>query len=307
MSQSNIYYGLGVPTSSIYIPSLLNLTTSLTGSGRVAAGIADTFIGIPEYRSSSSFVPFKDNDQFASDGKSQGASFFSTGSNIENFTTPLWSKNKIEIPLNVSSDSTIKIRRDINYNSYQMGYFNFANRTWEGIGVGYDVKLLTDQACPDRLTLITHSCAGFATSLMVPRDSPWHIRGMGEVIQSFGFPYATKYHATSSQLLSLKNIIDKPFFVEKFVLFVSATFAGSATSISETITRNALEENNTNLFPIAANTFFIMNQRSKQNFSKPSFGASVTTFVTTFSPTSSQISKNGPDVYVDTIRDIIGF
>lgn len=308
-TQSNIYFGLGVPTASLYIPRLTYLTTSLTmtGSAAVRAGIVDTFFENQRYNIvSQAFVPYKDNDQFQADGKSTGGSFWLTGTNIEGLTAPVWSKTKLEIPITVTTNSTFKIRRDVNNDSYQMGYFNFSSKTWEGAGLGFDLKMFNDQATtPGLSAMLTHSLCGFATAMMTPRDSAWHIRALGEQVESFGFPFASKYHATSSQLFPMRNLINKPFLVEKFVVMVSASFSGSISSYSESMTRPF--ETNTNLFPIASNTFFIMNQKTKQNFVKPFTGITSTLGIYSTCPTSSQISKNGSVVFVDTIRDVLGY
>lgn len=253
-----------------------------------------------------SLTPFRDSQQYAADGKSAAGAFYSTGSNIEGLTGPVWSKNKIEIPLNCSAQSGISIRRDILSHSYQMGYFNFESGKWEGIGQGFDPKQFTDSiATADDLAHATHSMAAFAPSVLLPRDSRAHVRAMGESIQTYGFPFAWKYHATSSQLFHMSGAIDKPFLVEKFVVMVSASFAGSAASFSESITRNDAVETNTNLFPMAANTFFILTQKERQNVSKPFYYSTIP--VTSNVPSSSQISKGGSLTYITTTRDVLGY
>jgi hypothetical protein len=212
-----------------------------------------------------SLTPFRDSQQYAADGKSSGGVFYATGTNMEGLTGPVWSKNRIEIPLNVSVQSKISIRRDTANSSYQMGYFNFASGTWEGIGQGFDPKQFTNSISTfDDRAHATHSMAAFAPSMLLPRDSKAHVEAMGEPIQTYGFPFAWKYHATASQLYHMTGVIDKPFLVEKFVVMVSASFSGSVSSFSQSVSRDDFTETHTNLFTMAANTFFILNQKENQ-------------------------------------------
>lgn len=253
-----------------------------------------------------SLTPFRDSQQYGADGKSSGGVFYTTGTNIEGLAGPVWSKNKIEIPLNVSTQSKISIRRDVLNTSYQVGYFNFAAGTWEGIGQGLDPKQFTNSiSAIDDMAHSTHSIAAFGPSMLLPRDSRAHVQALGEPIQTYGFPFAWKYHATASQLYHMTGAIDRPFLVEKFVVMVSASFSGSVSSFSESVTRQASIETHTNLFTMAANTFFIMNQRENQEVNKPFYYNTIPVYATT--PTSSQISKNGSLTHITTTRDLIGY
>jgi hypothetical protein len=140
------------------------------------------------------------------------------------------------------------------------------------------------------------------------------VAGAGHVVNDFGFPFGPRYHATSSQLLNMSQYINKPFLLEKFVLLISASFSGNLDgyrtptgSYDFTSPQSpfpVLPELNEPL-PFAMNTFFIMNQRKGGNFSRRTgiLNANASHDV----PSTLRLSKGGPDIFVDTTRDVVTY
>jgi len=273
LTQSNIYYGLGVPTSSIYIPSLLNLTTSLTGSGRVVAGISDTFLSIPQYRGSSSFVPFKDNDQFAAVEKGFSDPFWATGSNIEGFTAPIWSKNKIEIDFTPLTASSLTGSRGQQSSSY-MGYYNFSLRKWTPLRPAGIIGGRFDPGSEARVgggVDYSQQLWGFSAShnkhYSIGIGNDWKfLLNHGRPISTFGFPFSGIFEATSSNLIPMSGFIDRPFVVEKIMVIMSASFRLSTLpgTLDDAFDLNG-DPFYTTDFGVSSsyviNNFFLLNQR----------------------------------------------
>lgn len=94
--------------------------------------------------------------------------------------------------------------------------------------------------------------------------------GAGQPIDDFGFPFAAKYHATSSQTIKMNKYIKKPFAVERiavdfdnveYTLFDTAynMLSGSATT-----DENYLNFITSSIAPGVINNFFVLNQRRNQ-------------------------------------------
>ena len=155
--------------------------------------------------------------------------------------------------------------------------------------------------------------------------------GLSSPVTTFGFPFHPKFHATGSQTLNLKHLIDRPFLVEKIAyqfranLYESAsiqTFVGGDTETSSSYgsDSNYLQSAFIN---IPTPTFFLLNQRK---CSLPysivndlnvialadEEGPIVNTFQYTASIPSnfyltSMTNGSGPATFVDDTRDLVTF
>jgi hypothetical protein len=145
--------------------------------------------------------------------------------------------------------------------------------------------------------------------------------GWASPTDTFGFPLHPKYHATGSQQLDAENIVDRPFLVEKIVY----EFSASMPNLQSRLTSNDYEG--------SGGTFFILNQRkanpnpgqeisytkayiySRLNgilitaYSIPSRGGNylIKSYNNGGIPRNLQLSRSGPQVYVDTVRDLVTF
>lgn len=82
------------------------ISSSLVGTGSLVKGITDQNLNMFEDVSPSTITPFKEVDLYAAEGKSTGASFYASGSEVSNvgegFDQPLWSKDRIVVDLTVA-------------------------------------------------------------------------------------------------------------------------------------------------------------------------------------------------------------
>lgn len=265
---SSIYFGLGLSTTSPYITTLSYLTGTLTGSGRVVAGVADNFM---EFSGSSPNEPFRDDDQFAADRKGFGDPFWATGSSYEGLTAPLWSKNKVEIdftPTTVSS-LTGSQAAAAGVSSY-VGYYDFAARKWQplinvaaaggevdGAGTSYN-ELLWGFSASHNVKYQVLPTATTARGFL----------GRGRPMSTYGFPFSTRWEATSSNSIPVSNYITRPFLVEKIFVMMSASFSLSTRPGGLDDARDFNTDPFYNTPKISCsyviNNMFILNQRSGQ-------------------------------------------
>lgn len=285
----------------------------LPTTGNIRSQVID---GLPfmHFTPGQELTPFRDNDQPAADGKSSTDPFFTTGSADllvgGGFSSPLWSKNKIEIDLPVTSTTTFSIVRgspdtvilgpNDSFHS-PMGYYNFTNKIWEPIGIGFQVDRTTLTDAVEYLTV------GFFNGLL-PRSTVASVQGMGYCGSDFGFPYHPKYHATSSQTLDMSQYINEPFLLEKAIITIGSA-SWTIGSIDLTLPGLGLTG--------SANTFFLLNQRKNQNYSYTKNIVTAINGTIEITSISSSIPRNVPitfdqytnskTTYVDTVRDILGF
>lgn len=327
---TGIYYGLGLPTNSKFIKHPTEQTTSLFGTGKVVKGIGDS---AATFTPGQSLAPFIDNNHPAVDGKSSGNSFYATGSKVEDvgpgFDQPLWSKTKIEIDLSVNGVSSFNTffsmsgaEGFLSGVNYPMAYYNFNSKGWEGIGVGRPHKGEGGLS-----TAAEFNVQGFAPGII---DLPGAVQltsshdkvmfkmfefqsGAGRVTDKFGFPFAARYHATSSQTYSLANVINEPFILEKIVFDFSGALNfdpeiqnGSPGVVDGDFILTA------SFVPAAVSNFFILNQRRPH-----SLQYTISSYVenpfdnpdsfTHTLPTSSLLTSGSIRTYVDSIRDLVSF
>ncbi len=281
-------------------------------TGSIVKGVGDN----PEwvhFSPGQEMQPFHDEQQFAADAK--GASvqnpFFATGSAEtlvgEGFNSPLWSKNKIEIPIPVATDTELYVatgklgnKFETSYNS-PMAYYNFQTNTWEPIGVGLPLNVTSSLE-----DYYGYYPIGFPNSLLPVLTRKSQLSNIGYAGNGFGFPFHPKFHATASQTLDMSKYITETFVLEKAVLEMG-NLTYELVDIDSTIISSR------NPVSVSCATFFILNQRYNQNYN---YNFEFNQF-TVRKPVSASVPINYPltkDDYdsnkttsVDTVRDIIGF
>lgn len=258
-----------------------DISSSLTGSGFIRKDISDSFIN---YYTSGVISPYVDYNNFAADGKSTNSSYYSTGSIVseagEGFDEPLWSKDKIEIDISSRFVSTHKTyisysnTQSMTPNSehfgkhYNMCYYNFANKCWDGIGTGVPFG---------NTSLYPYSTIGFNPGLINFRraalfsnpKAPYSITASfeqmsaaGNPTTTFGFPFHPKFHATSSQIYTINEEIAGPFLAEKVVIYLSAAFSyyPEIYTTSSYFDPNFVTELIMTTVPACINNIFLLNQ-----------------------------------------------
>lgn len=297
---TEILYPSMLPSGSVFVED--ELVTTLSASGKVRIGISDTFIAHTSVQQT--LESFRDNDNPAADGLSNGNVFYATGSNPSLFGSafqqPLWSKTKIEISTNIAVETSIQMVTGTaggGGESYDMAYYNFDSQRWEGIGRGAKIEDYTNAGVALQFATI-----GFCPSLLLGQGQGEQISA-GAVCRNFGFPHHPKFHATSSQTFSMEDKISSPFLVEKIVMEVSATY-DSGNDIAGTD------------FPLAANaainTMFILVQQEGANFTSIGqtwnlAGTPVLTELDSSIPQTINLTVGGGNTLVNTTRSILTF
>jgi len=288
--------------------------------------------------------------------------FFTRGSTLGPLDEPLSAKDKIIIDLTPVETTSIwhypKNPNPLGSNNHQMMYYNFSDKKWDKLGFGtvYNDSAPTIQQWLDRHYIgFSQNCNN--QSNLNPDDATYSIEiydpqlkssydqvigegtgagskrafidsGYASPIDTFGFPFHPKYHATSSQTLDVSSIVDRPFLVEK----ITYEFSGSAPKmgiLSGAVYYPGPNLNRTFISPSA--TFFILNQR-KSNPDPGQESAFTNVYIgsTNFSadiylppkdqtdfrieryenggiPQNRVLSLGAPPTYVDSVRDLVTF
>ncbi len=254
--------------------------------------------------------------------------FFTRGSVSGSLDETLGVKDKIEIDLTPTIATTLKYTNTASIPTYGMAYYNFSQRRWEGVGTGYSSIDALALGGGNSLASFDAFHAGFSQSCFM--GYPATESGWASCTDTFGFPVHPKYHATSSQALGVSSLVDRPFIVEKIVYEFSASSGGSARILPGNhpiATGNKMINN-------CGGTFFILNQRvanpdpgqdtsytsyyfanvSGDPYASPGWTGPLDSsysplgaIYTSSLPVNRVISRGGPSVYVDTVRDLITF
>lgn len=306
-TSSNDYIpAVGFPVGNIWLTNSQSndLTGSIITTGSVRPEITD---GLPffHFTPGQDITPFRDSDNPAVDGKTYNNSFYATGSAVqdigEGFTSPLWSKNKIEIDFTPSETHEVAITNTTGNNTnFPMMYWNKNTKLWEGIGLGKEFDDYTDLNVDGLKKLLQDLPIGFATSILgadgltiftISNDSRAGYL-FGSPVSNFGFPTHAKFHGSSSNEILMSDYITEPFLLEKIVLYVSA----------------ALDCNNlqSDIYS-AITTFFILNQRKisskiSQEIEYYADAFDIQTFIT-----GNSIPQTFNQKVVNTSRDLISF
>ena len=229
----NMLYPLGVNSSSPFISGGIaspNILNGIIAPGTASAGIADLHV---RFTPGENISPFDESRVYID----ESIGFYSTGTitgTMAGFTQRLASKESIVIDCNPTTETTVVFSTGTqpNASGYDAGvnsglaYYNFESSHWNVVGdltTGSSVDYNNSQ-----VSLRTGSYLAMSPSLYSKVSiTPGNIRdfneGIGSPIDYAGFPYATKFNATSSQLYNTSASIDSPFLIEK----VTFEFSGS--------------------------------------------------------------------------------
>jgi len=280
-------------------------------TGSIVKGVGDNQEWV-HFSPGQEMQPFHDQQQFAADAKGAVVQnpFFATGSAIahvgEGFSSPLWSKNKIEIPIPVATNTELSVNTGMLGNGFEttysspMAYYNFQTNVWEPIGVGLPLNVITTLE-----DYYGYYPIGYPNSLLPIAVTKGDVSNIAYTGNGFGFPFHPKFHATGSQTLDISNYITEPFVLEKAVLQMG-NLSYELSDIDPTVISTVK--------PISAScaTFFILNQRYNQNFNYNfTFNDVGSTPVSASVPIDYSLTKDDFDLNVttrvDTVRDIVGF
>lgn len=275
-------------------------------TGSVAKGVGDEFVS---FTPGQDIAPFRDHANPAVDGKSSGNPFYETGSQQtvvgEGFDQPLWSKSKIEIDLTSRISNSFGVQNNLGNNeNYPMAYWNEDKKIWQGIGAGLEFQTYLsgtistpvpfEDPAQDIKNFVADQTIGFSNSTVPFTTLSVYAKYIGRITNTFGFPYAHKYHATSSNLIPLSRYINEPFVVEKIVLqFSGALDYPNMYSSSST--------------PGTTTNFFVLNQRQNTNYDFIERTAYTRYSSSTRFDEISNQRYTAPSSSVDSIRDLVTY
>lgn len=325
-----VSYPTTLKTGSFWLKP--NLTSSLTALATASLGVADAFVERLDH--APVYLPFVEQNLWESASSSFGDPFWKTGSNPIDaglgFSQPLSAKTKIVIDLTPSADTTFGYteipvagnRGRTHF--YPMVYFNFGSRQWERLGTGSLASGFASSSNADDVkTFLDRSMIGFLRGLEL---SVTGTRAACLPCTNFGFPVHPKFHATSSQLFSLSGSLRHPFLFEKFTYEFELSYSlGKKENVAfdRLLTYDSAGSNpdGTDALPTrhhaSVSTFFILNQRQPYSasvkhtsFIQQNIGASArqnAIVVRTQLPFRTVLSDAGPEVDVNTSRDLVTF
>ena len=245
------------------------------------------------HENTSSFKPFV---EIGIPELSRKESFFQTGSKVseiggQGFDAPLWSKTKIEIDLTPSVDHSFGITNFTSGSSnFLMAYWNKDTKKYEGIGNGNEFDKYKDDLTVTGLnTFLTEKAIGFGASMDAVTIEAGIISAsylIGNPINNFGFPNTSQYEATSSNCINMRDYINRPFLLEKMVLYFSGSL--NLNNYAYPGTQGCIS------------TFFVLNQR-KGTIKKL---RRTVQYNTTSSPNQSLIIENNNLPYT---RDLVNW
>jgi hypothetical protein len=228
----NLVYPTNLPASSKFVSGGVatpNILQGLTAAGTSSAGTADAHVSFTPGENISPFDESRiyiDND----------AEFYATGTasgTLPGFSQRLSSKTSFTIDINptTSTDVVFSTGTLPNASGYDEGvnsgiaYFNFADKRWEVIGdltTGSNVDYFNDALSVMTASMLASIGSQFWWTNAIPDPRPFN-ETIGGPSDLAGFPYATKFNATGSQLFDASSVLTAPFLLEKISIEFSGT------------------------------------------------------------------------------------
>ena len=156
---------------------------------------------------------------------------------VQDFNSPLRDKVMIVIDINPRESTTFGFPEpNANANNsdpsgiysgrpqHIMVYYNFAESKWEGLrGITCDINEGTAGHLNGQYeTALREFPIGFSRGVEL---NAMGLKSACRPIDTYGFPFHPKFHATGSQTLKMGDYIDAPFVFEKYVLEFSGSYS----------------------------------------------------------------------------------
>lgn len=298
-SGGNLVYPTNLPASSKFVSGGVatpNILQGLTAAGTSSAGTADAHVSFTPGENISPFDESRiyiDND----------AEFYATGTasgTLPGFSQRLSSKTSFTIDINptTSTDVVFSTGTLPGASGYDEGvnsgiaYFNFADKRWEVIGdlaTGNNVDYYNDNIAIMTSSMLAVMGAQYYSVNTSP-DPQIFNQAQGAPSDFAGFPYATKFNPTGSQLFNIDNLTTA-FLLEK----ISIEFSGTLRNYG--YTGNGTRQ-------IQNSTFILMLQRQKDI---PSAEENSYEIVTGTSSPNLKLTVSQSNFSVDKDRKIISY
>jgi hypothetical protein len=240
---SNICEGL--PEGDSYVNDIISSpnTIGTDSSFSKVANLSKVFFKDARQRDNTQveFKPYKEENQIQINNSSD---FYVSGTSplvANNFQQSLQSRELISIPISGTNYSSIlnfddaiiatyykqSVSTDVNLNFFS--YYDFAENTWTRFkgyidNVNDRTGSLTTDFSVSKNNLYTN-----LSKLSIPfspstwakpsltKDARFVSGSLSSPISNFGFPFSKKFKPFENNLLSMKNYINKPFFLEKVI------------------------------------------------------------------------------------------
>ena len=271
----NTVYPTNLPAGSKFLSGGVatpNILEGITTAGTASAGIFDSNITIfAGPTGSTTFGPFVEDRTYLDND----ADFYATGTasgTLPGFDQRLSSKIAIVLDTNPSQATSFFFSTGTapNASGYDagvntsMGYFSWTDKKWEIIGdlsSGSNIDLLNQAPsirrkgllgfCPSNLV----NAGGELISNLVDSPGEAIIETVGSPMSEYGFPFASKYDASGSQMMDMSKYINEPFLLEKATIEFSGTFGPHIIHSTQ--------------FGPVVKTFFLMTQKNVSGSSSP--------------------------------------
>ena len=258
-----LVYPNNLPASSRFVsgnivtPSILQ---GLTAAGTSSAGVADAHV---LFVSGQNITPFDESRTYLDNN----STFYATGTTsgtLPGFDQRLSSKTSIVISTNpgVATDFFFSTGTLPNASGLSggvntgLGYFNWSEKRWEIIGdlsSGSNIDILNSDPDVRQGGLLGFIPANLrnveneSMTSLTASNGQAILETVGFPMSEYGFPFASKYDATGSQMLDMSDYLTAPFLLEKIVI----EFSGA---IGPHIVAN-------DRFGPVVKTFFLMTQK----------------------------------------------
>jgi hypothetical protein len=236
----NLVYPTNLPASSKFVSGGVatpNILQGLTAAGTSSAGTADAHVS---FTPGENISPFNESRIYIDND----AEFYATGTasgTLPGFDQRLSSKVSLvfDIDPTTSTDFFFSTGTLANASGLSggvntgMGYFDWGNKRWEIIGdltTGSNIDILnSDQSIRKKglLGFVPSNLINIADEqidTLTASNGHSFLKAPGLPMPEYGFPFASKYDATGSQMLSMTSSLTAPMLVEKILIEFSGSF-----------------------------------------------------------------------------------
>lgn len=246
----NITQSVNVPTMLPLDSELLTseLTTSIVVNAKTPINANSSF-GFQTQNFSSN--PFNDSKIYLST-----SSYYTTGSSVAGFGSPLKNKKIIELTLPINSTQLLESK---NTKETPFGYYNFSTHEINPIGENDAAEELANNVV-GVTAYFNNKAFGFGPSIKdATVDYQTYLtdkiyQNLGLPITEFGFPSSPTYNGTSEHLLRMDSYIKEPFVLEKIQIQFSELICHMNENLNFTTSS------------IAIATAFLLNKRKSEAF-----------------------------------------
>jgi hypothetical protein len=203
--------------------------------GRMLIGVSDQHVKFTPGQNIKPFnehrIPNDDSDPFYALGTEDNV--------LPNFSAKLSSKNSFVIDVShASGESQVYFSTGSQEHERHSGfsYFDFVSKTWEPVNVEQPLEFYSsnfDEASNSMLSVIPSTFWGNFPNLETVPLSNENVKHIGKPNSFAGFPMASKFDGSASNVFKLREHIKGPFLLEKIEFEVNGTLASYPPYVSQ--------------------------------------------------------------------------